>query len=162
MSTRVRICFVCLGNICRSPTALGVMRQVLARAGLAGMVQVDSAGTSGFHVGEAPDPRSSSAAMARGYPLEHTAWRFRARDFARFDLVLAMDRANHDALLALTDDAAAHAKVHLLRSFDPSAPGDAEVPDPYHGGARGFDEVLDICEAACAGLLAHIRKEHGL
>lgn len=155
--TNVRICFVCLGNICRSPTAEGVMEVALAEAGLAARVTIDSAGTGAWHVGELPDPRTRAAAARRGIDLRHRARQFRRDDFVRFDLVLAMDVANHRALLALAPDAAARDKVRLFRSFDPAAPADAEVPDPYYGDGDGFEHVLDICEAACAGLIAEVR-----
>jgi protein-tyrosine phosphatase len=154
----VRVCFVCLGNICRSPTAEGVMRAALARAGLDGRVIVDSAGTGGWHVGERPDPRTCAAAARRGIELDHLGQQFRRDDFARFDLILAMDAANLRALRSLAPDEAARAKVALFRSFDPASPPDAEVPDPYYGGADGFEHVLDICEAACAGVIAELRR----
>jgi protein-tyrosine phosphatase len=152
----VRICFVCLGNICRSPTAEGVMRLALTRAGLADRVTIESAGTGGWHVGELPDPRTRAAAARRGIELDHLGRQFRRDDFALFDLVLAMDAANHRALVSIAPDDAARAKVRLFRSYDPDAPEGAEVPDPYYGGGDGFEQVLDICEAACAGLIAEL------
>ena len=157
----MRICFVCLGNICRSPTAEGVMHHLLVQHGLVGRITIDSAGTGHWHVGELPDPRTREAARRRGIDLVHRARQFRRDDFARFDLVAAMDVANQRALLALAPDDAARAKVVLLRSFDPTCDADAEVPDPYYGGADGFDHVLDVCEAACAGLLDHVRGRLG-
>jgi protein-tyrosine phosphatase len=157
---KVRISFVCLGNICRSPTAEGVMRAVLARAGLAEAVLVESAGTADYHTGELPDPRSRAAAQARGVPLTSRARQFVASDFARLDHVLAMDAENVRNLSRIAPDAAARAKIRLLRSFDPDAPAGAPVPDPYHGGEEAFEEVLDLCEAACQGLLEHLRREH--
>jgi protein-tyrosine phosphatase len=153
----VRVCFVCLGNICRSPTAEGVMRAAVARAGLTDRVTLDSAGTGGWHVGELPDPRTRAAALRRGITLDHRARQFRRDDFARFDLVVAMDVTNRRALLAMAPDEAARAKVVLLRSYDTAAAPDAEVPDPYYGEHDGFEAVLDICEAACAGLLEDVR-----
>ena len=150
----MRLCFVCLGNICRSPTAEAVMARALEDAGLADAVEIDSAGTGDHHVGEPPDRRSAAAAAARGVRLRGRARQFVRADFARFDLVLAMDRANLEALRRLAPDDAARAKIHLFRSFDPIAPAGAEVPDPYYGGADGFDEVLDLCEAAATGLIA--------
>ncbi len=157
----MRICFVCLGNICRSPTAEAVMRGVLARAGLAARVVLDSAGTGAWHVGEPSDPRTRAAARRRGVDIDHRGRQFGRDDFARFDLVLAMDVANQRALLAMAPDPAAASKVRLLRSFDPAAAHGAEVPDPYYGGPDGFDRVLDVCEAACAGLLVHVRERLG-
>jgi protein-tyrosine phosphatase len=152
----VRICFVCLGNICRSPTAEGVMRAMIEKAGLADRVVLDSAGTGDYHVGELSDPRTRDAAKRRGYLLEHRAWQFTAKDFARFDLVLAMDSKNlrHLQLLA---QGRRH-DLRLFRSFDASAADGAEVPDPWYGGDAGFQEVLDQCERACEGLLAHVRS----
>jgi low molecular weight protein-tyrosine phosphatase len=154
----VRICFVCLGNICRSPTAHGIMAHMVAEAGLADRVSVESAGTGGWHVGESPDPRTVAAARRRGVALRSVARQFGRGDFARCDLVLAMDGRNHRDLLAMAPDAAARAKVRLFRSFDPAAPAAAEVPDPYYGGADGFDQVYDVCAAACRGLLAHVQS----
>jgi protein-tyrosine phosphatase len=151
----MRICFVCLGNICRSPTAEGVMRRLVRDAGLESVVTIDSAGTGGWHVGELPDSRSREAAARRGYQLDHRARRFTAVDFDRFDLVLAMDRANLQHLRALAGGRGAPA-VRLLRSFEVGAP-DAEVPDPYDGSDGDFEHVLDICERACRGLLEHVR-----
>lgn len=153
----VRVCFVCLGNICRSPTAEGVLRLAVERAGLSGQVVIDSAGTGGWHVGERPDPRTCAAAARRGIDLDHLGRQFRREDFARFDLILAMDEANRRALLAMAPDDAARAKVRLFRSFDPASPPGAEVPDPYYGGEDGFEHVLDICEAASAGLVDELR-----
>jgi protein-tyrosine phosphatase len=163
MSGAVRVSFVCLGNICRSPTAEAVMRKLVERAGLADRVLIDSAGTGDWHVGEPRDARSTAVGKKRGTPLGGAARQFQPGDFARFDQVLAMDRKNLRDLLALAPDDAARAKVSLLRSFDPGlVAGDDEVPDPYYGGLDGFDRVFDICEAACAGLLAHLRRTHGL
>lgn len=159
---KVRVCFVCLGNICRSPTAEGVMRSVLTRAGLDGVVLVESAGTADYHTGELPDMRSRAAAKARGVLLESRAQQFLASSFARFDYVLAMDAQNLDHLKQLASSADDRNKVRLLRSFDPASPLDARVPDPYHGGADGFEQVLDLCEAACDGLLQHLRRAHSL
>jgi protein-tyrosine phosphatase len=160
---RVRLSFVCLGNICRSPTAEAVMRHLVAEAALSDRVVIDSAGTGDWHVGETRDKRSLEVGRRRGIPLSGRARHFQEADFARFDYVLAMDRQNHANLLRLAPDAEARAKVHLLRSFDPAVQrGDDEVPDPYFGGAEGFDRVFDICLDACRGLLAHLRRHHGL
>lgn len=152
----LRVCFVCLGNICRSPTAEGVMRHLVAQAGRADAFEIDSAGTAAYHEGERPDRRSIAAARARGVELPGRARQLQPSDFARFDHVLAMDRENLRELLRLAPDEASRAKVALLRSFDPEAPPQAEVPDPYYGGADGFDHVLDLCMAACRGFLAHV------
>ncbi len=158
----IRLSFVCLGNICRSPTAEAVMRHLVRQAGLTSAIALDSAGLGDWHVGGARDARSTAVGAKRGMPLAGEARQFQRGDFARFDYVLAMDRSNHDGLLRLAPDATAKAKVSLLRSFDAASPAGAEVPDPYYGGPDGFDHVFDVCEAACRGLLAHLRKEHGL
>ncbi len=153
----MRICFVCMGNICRSPTAEGVMAKLLADSGLADRVTIDSAGTGAWHAGELPDPRTRAAAERRGLELGHRARQFTRHDLDQFDLVIAMDRDNlrHLTLLAGKRD---HPAVRMLRSFDPTAPAGAEVPDPYAGGEDGFEKVLDQCERACEGLLAHVRE----
>jgi protein-tyrosine phosphatase len=157
----VRICFVCLGNICRSPTAEAVMRHLVKQAGLEKTIAIDSAGTGDWHVGGARDKRSHAVGAARGIPLSGVARQFVPADFDDYDHVLAMDRSNRDDLLRMARDGRDRAKVALLRAFDPSAPPDAEVPDPYYGGPRGFEEVFDICERACRGLLAVLVPEAG-
>jgi protein-tyrosine phosphatase len=158
---RVRLCFVCLGNICRSPTAEGVMRRLLADAGLEAQVHVESAGTGDWHVGEPADHRAIAHAARRGVVLDRRARHLTAAHFERIDLFLVADRRNLEAVRRLAPDPAHHARVALLRSFDPESPRAAEVPDPYYGGPDGFEEVLDLCAAACDGLLAHLRREHG-
>jgi protein-tyrosine phosphatase len=152
----VRICFVCMGNICRSPTAEGVMAKLLHGAGLTDRVAIDSAGTGAWHVGELPDPRSRAAAKRRGVTLDHPARQFTRRDFDRFDLVIAMDATNLRHLQLMSEQRSTP-ELRLLRSFDPDAPPGADIPDPYSGGNAGFEHVLDLCERACAGLLAHVR-----
>ncbi len=155
----VRVLFVCTGNICRSPTAEGVFRELVAREGLSDQVQVDSAGTHGYHVGEPPDRRSQESAKKRGIDLSGLrARRAKADDFSEFDYVLAMDFTNIDALRSLAPKTSGKT-LQLLMSF---APGDEirEVPDPYYGDGDGFERVLDMIEAASAGLLAHIRETY--
>jgi low molecular weight protein-tyrosine phosphatase len=150
--------FVCLGNICRSPTAEGVMRDLVRREGLEDWITLDSAGTGGWHVGDPPDARASATARARGIVLEGSARQVRASDFEDFDLLLAMDRSNLRDLHRLAPDEEAATRLKLLREFDPAASGDLDVPDPYYGGSGGFEEVLDLVQAACLGLLAEIRE----
>ncbi|HEX7291338.1 MAG TPA: low molecular weight protein-tyrosine-phosphatase [Conexibacter sp.] len=155
----VRILFVCLGKICRSPTAEAVMARLVGDAGLDREIELDSAGTGAWHVGSPPDERATAAAAARGIAIRGVARQVRPEDFERFDLLLAMDADNQRNLRALAPDAEAAAKVRMLRAFDPAA-ADAvslDVPDPYYGGEDGFDRVLDLVEAACAGLLAELR-----
>jgi protein-tyrosine phosphatase len=152
----VRILFVCLGNICRSPTAEGVMRRLVADAGLADAVEVESAGTGDWHVGHAPDSRATSAAAARGIELDGAARQVTPADFEDFDLLVAMDRSNRDTLLALAPDEDARRKVFLLREF--SEGNDLDVPDPYYGGDDGFERVLDIVERSAEALLEEVRS----
>ena len=157
----MKLLFVCLGNICRSPTAEGVMRRLVREAGLEDRVELDSAGTGDWHVGSPPDERATAAAGRRGTVLDGAARTVGAEDFERFDLLLAADRQNRADLLARAPDDAARAKVRLLREFDPAsvARGELEVPDPYYGADGGFDEVLDIVEAACRGLLDEVAAQ---
>ena len=155
----MRVLFVCLGNICRSPTAEGVMRALVGDAGLEGEIEIDSAGTGAWHVGSPPDERATQAAAARGIALEGSARRVRTDDFDDFDLIVAMDRSNLSELRGSARDDQERAKVRLLREFDPASTGsgDLDVPDPYYGVRDGFEEVLDLVQAACEGLLAQIR-----
>jgi protein-tyrosine phosphatase len=154
----VRVCFVCLGNICRSPTAEAVMRHRLAEAGLADGIEVESAGTGAWHVGSPPDARAAAEAAARGIAMDGLAQQFGPRDFERFDMVLAMDEENAAHLRRVAPDAEAAAKVRLLREFDPEAEGDLSVPDPYYGAADGFTTVFAQVDAACRGLIDHLRS----
>jgi protein-tyrosine phosphatase len=137
------------------------MRHLVDKEGMSDRIKVDSAGTGDWHVGDPPDRRARAVGAKRGIPLSGTAQQFTPADFARYDHVLAMDRSNRDDLLKMAPGPAERAKVRLLRSFDASAPPDADVPDPYYGGPSGFDEVFDICERACRGLLEHLRAAHG-
>jgi protein-tyrosine phosphatase len=147
-----RILFVCLGNICRSPSAEGVMRRLVRERGLEAEIEIDSAGTGGWHVGSPPDARATEAARRRGTELAGSARRFDPqRDFERFDLILAMDAENRRDLLALAPDDEARRKVRMFR------PGDLDVPDPYYGGDDGFEEVLDLVEDAAGELLDELR-----
>lgn len=158
----IRVCFVCLGNICRSPTAEGIMRKLVSEARLGHAIEVASAGTAAYHVGERPDPRSREEASRRGVELESRASQFALTDFARFDYVLAMDSENLADLRSITQDPDQHAKLSLLRSFESAKPRVGDVPDPYYGGEDGFEKVYDICESACRGLLLQITKDHEL
>ena len=155
----IHLCFVCLGNICRSPTAAAVMAHKVRQAGLDEVILVESAGTGSWHIGDPPDRRAAAEARRRGIPMTNAASQFTRRDFGRYDLILAMDAQNAEDLLALAPDAGARAKVRMLRSFAPGADpnGDMAVPDPYFGGEDGFTTVFDMIDAACAGLLEHLR-----
>ncbi|NBE52621.1 low molecular weight protein-tyrosine-phosphatase [Streptomyces boluensis] len=156
MNDRFRVCFVCTGNICRSPMAESVFRAHVAEAGLDGLVEVDSAGTGGWHEGDGADPRTVSVLRAHGYESDHAARQFRADWFARLDLVIALDEGHQRELRRLAPTPADAAKVRLLRSYDPAAV-DLDVPDPYYGGTDGFDECLELVEAASPGLLSAVR-----
>jgi protein-tyrosine phosphatase len=153
------VLFVCLGNICRSPTAEGAMRALVREAGLQDSIEIDSAGTGGWHVGSPPDPRAVAAAAARGITLAGCARQVRSDDFEHFDLLLAMDRSNLRELRQMARGEEQRAKVRLLRELDPaSADGESlDIPDPYYGAPGGFEEVLDLVQAACTGLLAQVR-----
>ncbi|HEY3496980.1 MAG TPA: low molecular weight protein-tyrosine-phosphatase [Polyangiaceae bacterium] len=153
---------MCLGNICRSPIAEGVMRHLVADAKLGDRISVSSAGTAGYHSGEPPDRRACACGKRRGVPVDGRARQFQRSDWQRFDYVLALDRSNYDDLLETLPGAEYRSKLHLLRSFDPDSPSGASVPDPYYGGDEGFDEVMDLCFSACRPLLERLRREHGL
>ena len=135
------------------------MRHLLEEQGLADEIELDSAGTGGWHIGKPPDTRATEAARARGVVLAGEGRRVSPEDFERFDLLLAMDRENLVDVLAIAPDEEAHHRVKLLREFDPDAvaAGNLDVPDPYYGGADGFENVLDLVERACRGLLDHVR-----
>jgi low molecular weight protein-tyrosine phosphatase len=159
-----RICFVCSGNICRSPTAEIVTRRLLAEAGLDGRVRVDSAGLGDWHVGEDADPRSVAALRRRGYEVgRHRARQFTSADFATRDLVVALDSGHQRALRALAPTGRDAAKVRLLRSYDPALAAtpqaaDLDIADPYWDDEEGFNQVLETVEAACRGLLLAVRR----
>jgi protein-tyrosine phosphatase len=155
----VRLLFVCLGNICRSPTAEGVMRALVEEEGLQDSIELDSAGTGAWHVGSPADARASATAGARGVTLEGAVRQVLVDDLEAFDLVLAMDSENLRALRSLAADEEQRERIHLLREFDPASAGsaDLDVPDPYYGGEDGFEQVYDLVHAACAGLLEGIR-----
>lgn len=153
----IKVLFVCLGNICRSPTADGVFRSIVESNGLSSSILVDSAGTAAYHVGNPPDPRSVAAAKKRGYDL--SALRARQAleaDFAEFDYILAMDSENLANLKALMPD---EYSGHLGLFLDFAQGQELEVPDPYYGGDRGFEHVLDLVEAASEGLLNQIQRK---
>jgi len=137
------------------------MRDLVEREGLSVHIEVDSAGTGDWHVGEPPDPRSVAAARRRGITLGGLARQFKKSDWESFDFVLAMDRSNYDELARSAPSGVAARKLALLRSFDPASPPNADVPDPYYT-RDGFDEVIDLCIAACKPLLEHIRRVHEL
>ncbi|MFG2946663.1 low molecular weight protein-tyrosine-phosphatase [Streptomyces adustus] len=153
-----RVCFVCTGNICRSPMAESVFRAHVARAGLDDRVEVDSAGTGGWHEGAGADPRTVAVLEDGGYDSDHTARQFQASWFPRLDLVIALDHGHLRELRRLAPTEEDARKVRLLRSYDPAAGDDLDVPDPYYGGMDGFEGCLEMVEAASTGLLAAVRE----
>jgi protein-tyrosine phosphatase len=157
----IKVLFVCMGNICRSPTAQGVFERLVAEAALAEHIQVDSAGTHAYHIGEPPDVRAAEAALRRGVDISpQKARRVSLADFVEFDYVLAMDRGNYEDLSALCEPEQLE-KLRLFLEFAPELRVH-EVPDPYYGGVTGFERVLDLIEEAARGLLADIRQQHGI
>jgi protein-tyrosine phosphatase len=156
----VRVLFVCLGNICRSPTAEGVFRSVVEREGLLAHIEIDSAGTHAYHVGAPPDSRSQAAALRRGIDLSRLRGRKATQsDIEQFEYILAMDEENLSHLQTICPPGLEH-KLRLFLEFAPDRP-EREVPDPYFGGEHGFERVLDMIEEASRGLLKHLRQQHG-
>jgi len=157
----VNILFVCMGNICRSPTAQGVFEYLVANEQLSDQIRTESAGTHAYHIGEKPDQRASAAAMKRGVDLStQRARRVSADDFEEFDYVLAMDRSNYEDLEGICPPEHL-SKLRMFLEFSPDS-GITEVPDPYYGGATGFERVLDLIEQAAEALLADIRQQRGI
>lgn len=156
----INVLFVCMGNICRSPTAEGVFRHVVEKAGLSEQIDIDSAGTHAYHIGSPPDNRAQSASGNRGIDLSSLRGRkVKNSDFEKFDYVLAMDNSNH---ADLTDVAGRDAdNLYMFLEFSNNF-SEKEVPDPYYGGDQGFEHVLDLIEDASRGLLEHIRERHGV
>lgn len=153
-----RLLFVCLGNICRSPAGENVMKHLLERADLAGQFEVDSAGTAGYHVGNAPDLRMTKAARARGISMAGRARQVKAADFETFDWIFAMDRSNFEDLAAIGKRSAnPTARLVLFCEFC-ERHGETEVPDPYYGGPEGFEKVLDLLEDGCSVFLRKWRN----
>jgi protein-tyrosine phosphatase len=158
----IHVCFVCLGNICRSPTAEGIMIELVRIQGLDDSISIDSAGTESWHAGKGADSRSQATANNRGVQLPSRSRQFKEADFSKFDYVIAMDASNLSNLAAIAPGSVAPKNLSMLREYDLTNPGTFDVPDPYYGGSNGFETVYDLCETACQGLLEHIRREHGL
>jgi protein-tyrosine phosphatase len=157
MNEIIEISFVCLGNICRSPLAQGVFQDLVKREQLDDQIIVSSAGTSAWHVGDLPDQRMRQTAQSKGIQLRSRARQFQRKDFRQFDLVLAMDESNLANLEEIAPTTLPKDKLMLFRSFDPESDGNLDVPDPYYGGARGFEEVYQVVERTCPPLLDYIK-----
>lgn len=153
------ICFVCLGNIVRSPLAENMFRQLAEDRGLGDAYQVDSAGTSSYHIGEPPDSRMRKVAREHGLEYTGRARQFTPDDFERFDLIIAMDQDNQKTLRSLASSAEDRGKIHLLREYDPQGGSDQGVPDPYYGGRQGFERVYDIVRRSTEQLLDHLEGD---
>ena len=157
----VKVLFVCMGNICRSPSAEGVFKDKVSATGLDDKIHIDSAGTHAYHIGNPPDPRSQAAAIKRDYDLStQRARKVKINDFDEFDYVIAMDMSNEDDLQAICPSGMEE-KIHLFLNFSNNT-DKKEVPDPYYGGGNGFETVLDLIEDAADGLIAHLQKHHSI
>ena len=157
MQPHTKILYVCLGNICRSPSAHGVMEHIIKSNSLEDKITVDSAGTSAYHEGELPDPRMRAHAARRGYELTHRSRKVRASDFEEFDYIIGMDDSNISNLKAMAPDLESEAKIYRMTDFSIKPTLD-HVPDPYYSGADGFELVLDLLEDSCEGLLNHLLR----
>lgn len=159
MNTTVEVCFVCLGNICRSPLAQGVFEALVKNEGLQDHIIISSAGVGSWHVGNPPDSRMQQTARKHGIQLNSRARQFQASDFKRMDLVLAMDHSNLDALQQMRPASELQDKLFLFRFFDPENKGDLEVPDPYYGGNKGFETVFQMVERTCPAVLERLKTK---
>jgi protein-tyrosine phosphatase len=154
----LKILFVCMGNICRSPSGEAVMNEIVKREKLEDKIECDSAGTIAYHEGEPADARMKSHAIKRGYNLTSIARRFRNRDFENFDYIIAMDGDNYNDLISFDIESKYHNKIFMMTAFAKNG-SYSEVPDPYYGGPAGFEKVLDILEDSCEGLLKKVKED---
>lgn len=157
INNKTRVLFVCLGNICRSPAANGVMEKMVAEQGLDGRFLIDSAGTYGGHAGELPDPRMRVAASRRGYNLTHRSRKFREQDYHDFDMIIVMDDSNYENVARLAPERKYLDKVYRFVEFSKNHPDWSYVPDPYYEGHEGFELVLDILEDGCSELINRLK-----
>ena len=159
-SRKFSVCFVCLGNICRSPTAEGVFARLVANERLRGIIKVDSAGLGAWHKGERADKRARTVAEKHGYELNSVARQITEADFETFDMLIAMDRSNAQELRTMAKGGVQEAKISLLRDHDPISPNGTEVPDPYYGSAEDFELMFGLVERACKALLADLQRKY--
>ena len=157
----LKIIFVCMGNICRSPSGEAVFRKIVQERNLESAFYIDSAGTSAYHVGETADRRMKKHASQRGFHLTSRSRRFTSQDIDEFDYIIAMDRENYEDILSLDKKGTRNGKIHMMTEYSTCCRGD-DVPDPYYGGDNGFELVLDLLEESCLGLLESLIKKHGL
>ena len=154
---KVRVLFVCLGNICRSPLGAAILKKKVKDQGMDSWVEVDSCGTSNYHIGDNADPRTIANAKKHGVPVEHCARQLDAGDLKSFDFIFAMDKSNYQNILRLSNGMA-QPNVRMMREFDPLGKG--EVPDPYHGGEKDFQEVFDVLDRSTDGFIDYLKKQH--
>jgi protein-tyrosine phosphatase len=155
---KINVLFVCLGNICRSPLAEAIFKNKIRSRGLDALIEADSCGTSNYHIGGSPDPRTIDNAVKNGITIEHSGRQLCDADLKNFDFILAMDKSNYQNILRLPESKSVAHKVQLMRDFDPQHKG-GEVPDPYHGGEKGFQEVFDILDRSMDSFIDHIEKK---
>jgi protein-tyrosine phosphatase len=155
---KVKVLFVCLGNICRSPLAEAIFKDKIKHRGFDSWIEADSCGTSNYHIGDTPDPRTIANAIRNGITIDHLGRQLCVDDLADFDYILAMDSSNHVNILRLSNDDLHKNKVQLMREYDPKGKGD--VPDPYYGGEKGFQEVFDILDRTMENFIKHLAQKH--
>lgn len=161
-NNKIRVLFVCLGNICRSPAAEGIMKKLVDKNDLQDFIEVDSAGTSGWHEGELPDERMRAHGEKRDYNFSSKARKFKKSDFELFDYIIVMDKNNYNNVKAMADGRDQISKIKMMTEYSVQYSNHEYVPDPYYGGASGFELVLDLLEDACEGLLQTIKKDHSI
>ncbi len=162
MSEKIKVVFVCLGNICRSPAAEGAFKHLVQKRGLEDLFEIDSAGTAEYHVGEPPHETTTQVARERGIILKHLCRQFQYADFLKFDHIIAMDNSNYKNILSMARDEAQKKKVMKFRRFDSKVNGEPDVPDPYYDGVAGFEHVQDIVERSSNGFLEWILQNHNI
>ena len=157
----IKVLFICLGNICRSPLAEAIFKHKAKEANLLHLFEVDSCGTGDYHIGSQPDPRTIKVAHKNGVEIFHACRQLIPDDLAYFDYLLAMDSSNYRNIMRMAEQGTVENKVKLMRDFDPGHQG-TEVPDPYHGGDRDFQEVFDILNRSLDGFIKHLKEQHSL